>query len=130
MWIMTSYGILMPAAVPEDVRKTLTFPWDMQVRARDRKALAKLRKRINGSHAYVMGCSEIFATPEMDYDFRVYVQAADFADVISEDIRAIDYTKFKPTTLRKGGGGVNLHDLYNRIWFAVYDHYDRRRKNR
>ena len=48
--------------------------------------------------------------------------------MISREVEFIDYEKFKPSTLRKGMGGRKLHDLYNRIWFVVYDHSRSRTK--
>ena len=118
MWIMTSYGILMPATIPADVRAALASDWDMQVRSRDRKTLVKLRRAMGGD------TSRVVATPDMDYEFRLYVHASDFAVTMGEEIMAIDYEKFKPTTLRKGMGGERLHHLYNRIWGVVATHYD------
>lgn len=132
MWIMTSYGILMPAALPTDVLKRFwnewnenersnARPWTLQVRSRDRKTLVKARKRMR---AMTYDTSPIVATPDLDYDFRFYCMRNDFAELIRFEVTEIDYEKFKPTTLRKGGGGQRLHNLYNRIWGVVASHYE------
>jgi|SRR5688572_12550132 len=127
MWIMTSYGIIMPAAIPANVRPFYPFDgwddnWDLQVRARDRKALEKVRRRLNTFNGTPP--SKIVATPTRDYEFRMYVDRDDYALLVATEIREIDYAKFKPTTERRGGGGAKLHNLYTRIWFAVADAYD------
>ncbi len=117
MWIMTNYGVLMPADLPAQYRPRKHPEWDMQVRTRDRRALVEMRKRINAE------TSKIIATPEMDYEFRVYTNRHSFAAFMYDEVAAIDYTKFKPTTERRGGGGRKLHDLYDFIWYVVAKHY-------
>lgn len=119
MWIMTSYGILMPAALPPEV-PAFDDGWNLQVRSRDRRTLKVARKRMI-ERGY--GSSGIVATPELDYEYRFYCRAADFAAFIGGEIAEIDYEKFKPTTDRFKGGR-RLHGLYNRIWSVVAAHYD------
>lgn len=116
MWIMTSYGILMPAVRPgyED----LALP--LQVRARDRSTLTILRQAIIDKG---LPCTKVHSTPEMDYDFRVYTTHDAFARVMAAEIRHIDYEKFKPTTIWS-----HLHELYNEIWHVVFTHYSRRNR--
>jgi hypothetical protein len=144
MWIMTSYGILMPATIPAEIiqgfrdewntnpEPTTSITWDLQVRSRDRKTLIRARK-IMKQMKYFVG--PIIETRQLDYEYRFYCAAHDFAAMIASEIRAIDYEKFKPTTERKGMGGKKLHSLYNRIWGVVAAHYDpmppepRRRKS-
>lgn len=126
MWIMTPFGILMPAAIPDKVREEMisadmgdSLEWDMQVRTRDRRALTYLRKRYMRN---TLGPT--IATPEMDYDFRAYCSAVDFGYVVQRMIIEIDYEKFKPET-EKFKWGRDLHVLYNRIWSVVFTHYDK-----
>lgn len=119
MWIMTPDGILMPCAVP-----STTGPWDgwdQQVRARDKRVLTKLRKRMLAEQ---MNVSDIVATPQLDYEYRMYVNCDDFGYIINQMIVEIDYEKFKPVSLKRGRGGDRLHSLYNRIWGVVADAYD------
>lgn len=112
MWIMTPYGILMPAVRPN--HQNLALP--LQIRARDRRALVVLG---DWMHLNGLPCTEIYPTPDLDYDYRVYTTHAAFAEAITADIMAIDYGKFKPQTRWN-----DLHDLYNRIWGVVFVHYD------
>jgi hypothetical protein len=123
MWIMTPDGILMPAAVPaaNGPWNANGYDWDQQVRARDKRVLTKLRKRMLAEHMVV---SDIVATPQLDYDYRMYVLAVDFGYIVNLMITEIDYEKFKPVSLLKGRGGKKLHDVYNRIWGIVADAYD------
>lgn len=110
MWIMTPFGILMPAAIPEDVDQA---PELLQIRARDRRALIYLRD--NYMHGEL---GKIKHTPSFDYQYRAYADRLHFADAISRMIVEIDYEKFKPESKWR-----DLHDLYNRIWGVVFDHY-------
>lgn len=129
MWIMTNFGILMPAAIPADIAEdpiNPAFGYDLQVRSRDRKTLEKCVKRYM-AHYHTSG---IIATPKMDYDFRFYCLRSDFAVATSLMVDEIDYEKFKPTTERKGGGGKRLHDLYTRIWWVVYDERNENHRRR
>src|SRR5262245_55495660 len=127
---MTSYGILMPADLPDEPVDT-RFNWDMPVRARDRRTL---RVTVAKMRNIKMNVSSVQATPQLDYEYRFYCDRADFAEFIRQEVLEIDYEKFKPTTESKEeGGGPLLHRLYNRIWAVVLDHYDpprpKRKKN-
>ena len=131
MWIMTNFGILMPAVLPNELRTRFyeewghapdTMPWDLQVRSRDRATLRKLRKQMQRFTV----TSDVIATPELDYEYRLYCMRNDFADWTRNAVLNINYEKFKPTTMRKGGGGRKLHDLYNRIWSVVFASYEPR----
>jgi hypothetical protein len=127
MWIMTSYGILMPATIPADLAEDvghLAFGFNMQVRSRDRATLQKCRARYMAN----FHVSEIVATPELDYEYRFYCNADDFADAVRWMVIEIDYEKFKPTTMRKGAGGKKLHRLYNDIWWVIWNRTGARHK--
>lgn len=117
MWIMTPFGILMPAQRPE-----ITITDDkwrdakLQIRVRDRRALVYLRKNYMGRKL-----GPIIATPDLDYDYRSYCTHDDFAAVVARMVIDIDYAKFKPEAIDD-----NLHHLYNRIWAVVSVHYGQR----
>lgn len=118
MWIMTPFGIIMPASpakssLPEGESVS---DW-LQVRARDRQALTYLRKN------YCMGkrLGRIIYTPQRDYEYRAYCRKVDFIDAMRRVIEDIDYEKFKPQAHTE-----SLHDLYLKIWGVVFSHYDRR----
>lgn len=115
MWMMTSFGILMPAVrpphtVPEGDNRT------MQVRAREEAYLQILRDDYMGD---TLG--ETLATPDKDYQFRAYCTPEDFAAAAAKIVMDIDYAKFKPTTARYEDrlgkkGEATLHGLYNAMW--------------
>jgi hypothetical protein len=118
MWIMTSYGILMPALRPNAAN--LALP--LQVRARDKRALKHL---IHDMDILELPHTKIYATPKLDYDFRLYTTHDAFAQIMADEIRGIDYAKFKPTTMF-----TDLHNLYNHIWSVVFMHYKDRRQTK
>src|SRR5262245_5132981 len=116
MWIMTSYGILMPALRPETDRAT----YPLQVRARDKRALKECIRQMD---LLELPHTKIYATPQLDYDFRFYTTHNAFALVMASEIEMIDYEKFKPTSYFD-----DLHILYNHMWSVIFTHYHRRRK--
>lgn len=118
MWIMTNYGILMPALRPEKDRAQ--FP--LQIRARDKRALKECIRQMD---LLELPHTKIYATPELDYDFRFYTTHHAFANVMATEIEFIDYEKFKPTCRWD-----DLHNLYNHIWSVVFTHYQRRKGNK
>lgn len=112
MWVMTSFGILMPAIRPP---KTVN-PGDertLQIRARRTGDLDILRARYMPT---TLGPT--IETPKMDYECRAYCTPHAFALALAAISLEIDYTKFKPTTEDKFGDR-ELHDCYNAIWSAV-----------
>ena len=113
MWIMTPFGIIMPAQA-EATAPVAGDPADcFQVRARDRKALTYLRKHYMGGRL-----GAIIATPNRDYEFRAYCTKVAFADALRDMVLEVDYEKFKPQARTE-----SLHDLYLRLWYVVFDHY-------
>lgn len=121
MWIMTPFGILMPALRPYDTIKDPNDERYLQVRARDKRALTYLRR-----HYMRETLGPTIGTPRMDYEYRAYCVHEDFAIAVSTMIEAIDYEKFKPETEIALGPkrGRRLHFLYNRIWGVIATHHD------
>lgn len=111
MWVMTSFGILMPAKRPEKY----TPSWDdrtMQIRARCSHHLDILRAE------YMKGAlGETIYSPDKDYEYRAYCTPDSWAVAMMKMSLDIDYVKFKPTTYRYQD--TKLHDVYNRIWGVV-----------
>lgn len=111
MWVMTSFGILMPS-----VRPAGTVPRGddrvMQIRARRRKDLEILKAEYMGDKL-----GEIMALVGTDYEYRAYCTRADWATAMAQMSLDIDYTKFKPTTDRYKDH--ELHGLYLRLWGAI-----------
>lgn len=119
MWIMTKYGILMPAALPVEHRPRGLRACDLQVRSRDRDTLARVRREMRRRGLVT---SAVRATPTMDYEYRVYCRREDFAEWVRGQVREIDFLKFKPAAERVGGR--DLYDLYAEIWYVIARHYD------
>lgn len=115
MWIMTSFGILMPSIIPPKYQK----PGDdrtLQIRTRREKDLTILRTkympRTLGPSIY---------SPDKDYEWRAYCTPEAFGLAMAQMITEIDYAKFKPTT-EDQYHDRELHDTYNAIWSVVSRH--------
>jgi hypothetical protein len=116
MWIMTSFGILMPSVRPAD----LVPEGDdrvLQIRARRRRDIDILRDR------YMPTLDVTIHIPNTDYEYRAYCTREAWAAALVAMSEDIDYTKFKPTTEDKFKDKA-LHALYNRIWGVVLDAFD------
>jgi hypothetical protein len=112
VWLMTSFGILMPAARPVDTVAS-GDPRTMQVRARRRVDLEVLRDEYMGDDL-----GEIIHTPDMDYNYRAYCTPEAFGAVVAQLVEEIDYLKFKPTTESRYKDAL-LHRVYDEIWSVV-----------
>ena len=123
MWVMTSFGVLMPSVRPEG-----TVPEGddrlIQVRARRMRELRILKAE------YLPELGPIVEIPYSDYEYRAYCTHAQWAAALAKISMDIDYTKFKPTTETKYQDR-QLHSLYNRIWSVFFseistrEHQDR-----
>ncbi len=113
MWLMTGFGILMPAIRPPKTVKA-DDPRTMQIRARRSKDLDILRA------TYMPGTlGPTLYTPDKDYEYRAYCTPEAFALAAVRLITEIDYLKFKPVTEDRYADKA-LHDTYNRIWAVVF----------
>jgi hypothetical protein len=112
MWIMTSFGVLMPSIRPAE---TIPLGDDrvIQVRVRVRKHLEILRDEYMKDTL-----SEIVFMKNTDYEYRAYCTRAAWAQAMAAMSLDIDYTKFKPTTERYKDG--KLHSFYNRVWSVFF----------
>lgn len=112
MWVMTSWGILMPGLRPDGT----VDPGDdrtLQVRARRARDLDILRDRYMPN---TLG--DTIALPGTDYQYRAYCRPKAWGEALAQIGAGIDYVKFKETAVSRFGDW-QLHDLYLRIWFAV-----------
>lgn len=119
MWVMTSFGVLMPSLRPPNTvaeGDTQT----LQVRSRRRKDLEILRDEYMGDALGPILGNEDFPAdhPPMDYNFRAYCTPEAFGTALTKITADIDYEKFKPTTESKYKD-VELHSVYNSIWSTV-----------
>ncbi len=114
-WIMTSFGILMPAIRPP---KTVD-PGDertLQIRTRREHELTILRAQY-----MPRTLGPTLHTPTFDYEYRAYCTPEAFAFAMARLITEIDYTKFKPT-VKERYYDLELYDTYNSIWGVVSRH--------
>lgn len=111
MWVMTSFGILMPSLRPP---KTVPLGDNrtLQVRTRREQDLDILRDEYMGDQL-----GPTIATPDFDYNYRAYCTPEAFGQAVYQLSLDINFEKFKPTTMRYGDS--ELHGVYNRIWTTV-----------
>lgn len=119
MWVMTSFGILMPSLRPPNTvaeGDTQT----LQVRSRRRKDLEILRDEyMKDDLGPILGNEDFPADhPPMDYNFRAYCTPEAFGVALTKITADIDFEKFKPTTESKYKD-AELHSVYNAIWSTV-----------
>lgn len=113
MWIATTFGFLSATKRPEKSITDYGSPeLDLQVRARDRKALVELRRFMSNE------TSRIISTDNSDYPFRVYCESEKFALAMARMVFEIDYTNFKDAV-----DSESLHDVYLRVWAVIANHY-------
>lgn len=113
MWIATTFGFLSATKRPAKSLTDYGNPeMDLQVRARDRKALSALRRFMSNE------TTRIISTEDSDYRFRVYCESEKFALAMARMVFEIDYTNFKDAVDNEG-----LHTMYMNIWLVVARHY-------
>ncbi len=116
MWVMTSFGILMPSLRPQG-----TVPVGdnrpLQVRARRRGDLDILRER------YQPDLGRTIHLRDTDYEYRAYCTLESWQRALALISADIDYTKFKPTTETKFHDKA-LHQLYNSLWSVIFNKFD------
>lgn len=116
MWIMTHFGILMPALRPKDT----VLPGDervVQIRARRAQDLNYLRDH------YAPYLGKTIALGNTDYQYRAYCTREDLADIMAKLALDMDYVKFKETA-EVYHGDKKLHAVYMRIWGVVLDAFE------
>lgn len=115
MWIFTRVGLIMPATCPPKADKSLTDNGrrDLQIRARHARHLAEFASR----YCTDLDVSPIEHTPDMDYQYRMYMQASQFAAAMDRAITDIDYQSFKPQCKER-----LYHTMLEDIWFTVYEY--------
>lgn len=113
MWVMTSFGILMPGLRPPH-----TVPAGdnrlLQVRARRRRDLEILRDEYMGD-----ALGEVVRLPHTDYEYRAYCTHEAWAAALAAIAMDVDYVKFKPTTESRYHD-PELHGVYNRVWSLLF----------
>lgn len=121
MWIMTSWGVLMPGLRPAehvpagDIR-------EIQIRARRRVEL----ERVCDFYPEVgLKKENIVYLSFTDYEFRLYCTKAELGALLALMALDVDYVKFKSSTERFKE--EKLHLFYNRVWGIYYDMFSTNR---
>jgi hypothetical protein len=115
MWIFTRYGFVSVACAS---RQDGTIDEDtVMVRARSRQHLVNLKKRFPDTS---LGKAEILASAATDYEYRVVVPKAVWADILSELAMEQTWSNFKNeadrfTTRKKMARGYvdTLHEIWS-----------------
>lgn len=133
MWIFSPSGLLMPGLVPTIDGKSVANPeltrdgqFELQVRARLRSHLEFFISE--NFEPLGLEYSAIEATPQMDYNFRFYTTRENLALAVANQVRAIDYVKYKEQSERRGADGKPMypdgrkfHNVLVRAWSLLTD---------
>jgi hypothetical protein len=121
MWIMTSWGVLMPGERP----KEHTPAGDdrvIQIRARRRIDL----ERVCQFYPEVgLKTEDIIYFDFTDYEYRIFATRAQFSDLVGRIALDVNYVKFKSSTEKFKEH--RLHVFYNRVWGIYYDMFSTNR---
>lgn len=121
LWIMTPFGVLMPALRPVHTYNPAEDARDLQVRGRERAYLDRFREM------YCPELGESLHFPNQDYPWKAYVSRDDLARATARMVLEIDSEVFKPLTDKQRGVGdprlaSRLHSFYNSVW-SSHLHY-------
>lgn len=133
MWIFSPSGLLMPGLVPTVNGKSVANPeltrdgaFELQVRARLRSHLEYFI--MENFVPLGLEYSDIEATPQMDYNYRFYTTRENLALAVANQVRAIDYVKYKEQSERKDSDGKPMypdgkkfHNVLVRAWGLLTD---------
>lgn len=120
MWLFTNFGYLLPTITEEDDPMRFHADWErysvngkftFQIRARLREHLDYYLANFAEEGTY----GPIWATPDHDYNYRVFTTQQDFAIATAKMVMAIDYRNFKNQST-KFPRGKEYHDLLLDIW--------------
>lgn len=114
MWIFTPEGFFSVVQKPQDRKKgTLT------VRTRNRQDM-------NALVANHFPDAKPWEVKHSDYEWRIRVKKAAWAQAVSRMAMDIDYANFKDEVTRRQGW--DRHDVYLRVWQALLSISDRKRR--
>ena len=112
----------MPALIPQsvldagrtaDIREAAENGWDLQIRGR----VAEHLQWFIDKYMPEGSTSQIYASPDKDYNVRAYCSREDFAIGMFQASLDIDYTKFKDTAKRYPWG-QKYYELLIKVWSA------------
>lgn len=91
MWVFTEHGFF-------SATRSLVEPDKIQIRARNRDHLVRLRDRMarigDGEGGYLRG-GDILETPEADYQWRMIVAPETWVRIMADVSFEVDYSNFK-----------------------------------
>jgi hypothetical protein len=102
MWLFTETGFLSAVRHPVE-------PEVLIVRARDETSLRGLSEAAQ---------TQILATPERDYPFRVLTSRELFAQWVLEQVSSLDYTNYKARMSQTRGWGFT--DALHEVWSTMH----------
>lgn len=111
MFVFNSDGVYMPALRPPKTFDIAKDPRDLQVRARRRIDLERLREN------WLPELGKTIKLKGTDYEFRAYCTRQQWGQALAAMAEAIDYVKYKETTHHDAA----LYSLCNRVWGAIFD---------
>lgn len=120
MWLFTDFGYLLPTITFDDDPMRSHEQWDhysvggqftFQIRARLREHLEYYLANFAEEGTY----GDIWATPDHDYNFRVFTTQEAFAAATAKMVMAIDYRHFKDEST-KYPRGHEYHKLLLDVW--------------
>ncbi len=111
MWTFTRYGFYSTVQA-RDATGKYELPGVLSVRARLRSHLEALTERFP---EFLPPAGAIIETWRADYRYRLLVDRYDWADVVSELAREIDYTNFKNEC-----PDPDYHKWLNSVWGAGF----------
>jgi hypothetical protein len=100
MWLVTRFGFFSVVQKEGDTHLT--------IRSRVRADLEELHSR------YLLEMNEIQENVGTDYQYRVRVTHADFAEAMRQIVGDINYSNFKNTVAAEGG--VERAHIYGQVW--------------
>ena len=103
MWIFTQHGFISAVRTSKDAQT-------LKVRSRDRQSLERLA---------ALSESEIIATPNADYPYRVIVDELTLGAFLMNELADADYTNFKSRVSITRG-----HDFAHacgQVWSVMHD---------
>jgi hypothetical protein len=104
MWVVTDRGFYSAVEAKDD-------PNFIVVRGRVRSDLEALLELVPGRHA-------IAESDTTDYRYRVKLTRRQWADALVQLAERIDYGNFKDAVAVRQG--KRRHDVYTRVWSALY----------
>jgi hypothetical protein len=121
MWVMTSWGVLMPGLRPKE-HVPAGDNREIQIRARRRIEL----ERVCAFYPELeLRKEDIVYFDFTDYEYRIFCTKEQLGSLLALIAMDVNYVKFKSSTERFKE--EKLHLFYNRVWGIYYDMFSTNR---